>query len=257
MLPACELADGVLSSHDGLTFGGLVIGPDARLQTVIDAISAIRDHARRSGRTSLIYRQAPSFLGDPIAGEDAYALQRAGAVVTAVEPNFVIDLERAPQLQERRARAARKAIRLGVETRASSDLAAFWHDVLEPVLAARHAARPTHSLAEIELLAARFPGQITLEAAYLDGRLVAGTVVYGYRQVLHCQYIAAAAEGRSCGALDLLFERLIERSAGVVRFLSLGIATEERGSLLNTGLAEWKEGFGARALPHFTYELLP
>jgi hypothetical protein len=42
-----------------------------------------------------------------------------------------------------------------------------------------------------------------------------------------------------------------------VRFLSFGIASEDGGAVLNDGLAAWKEGFGARSLPHVVYELLP
>ena len=91
----------------------------------------------------------------------------------------MVDLASRPPLQERRLRAARRAERLGVEVRTSDDLAAFWQ-ILEPVLA-RHGVRPVHSVAEIELLRSRFPGEITLRAAYLDGALVAGSVPVSLR----------------------------------------------------------------------------
>jgi hypothetical protein len=257
VLPAARAGDDAVCSHPGLTFGGLVLAPEARIATIVDALAALRDHARASGLRSLVYKQVPAFLADPVAAPDAYALQRAGAGVIRVEPNFVLDLAARPPVQDRRRRSARRAERAGVEIRPSGDLATFWRDVLEPVLAERHDARPVHDLAEITLLRDRFPQDITLRAAYLDGAMVAGALLYRYRHVVHSQYIAAAAAGRETGALDLLFLSLLDELAAPVRFLSFGIASEDGGAVLNDGLAAWKEGFGARSLPHVVYELLP
>jgi hypothetical protein len=253
VLPASRDGDTVVS-HGGLTFGGLVLAPDTRLNTVVAAVAALRDHARATGLRSLVYKQTPAFLSDPLASPDDYALHRAGAALVRVEPNLVVDLASRPPLQERRVRSARRAGRLGVEVRTSDDLAAFWQ-ILEPVLA-RHGVRPVHSLAEIELLRSRFGDDITLRGAYLDGTLVAGSVLYRYGHVLHSQYSAAADAGRDAGALDLVFASLLEELQAPMRWLSFGISSEQGGAVLNEGLTAWKEGFGARCLPHLVYELL-
>ena len=129
--------------------------------------------------------------------------------------------------------------------------------MLEPVLAQRHGARPVHDRHEIELLRDRFPQHITLRAAFLDDTMVAGAVLYRYGHVIHSQYIAATEAGRDTGALDLLFLTLLDELQAPIRFLSFGIASEDGGAVLNDGLAAWKEGFGARSLPHLVYELLP
>jgi hypothetical protein len=257
VLPACRAGEDGICSHAGLTFGGLVTAPEARIATVVDAVAALRDHARASGLRSLVYKQVPAFLADPLASPDTYALQRAGAVVTRVEPNFVVDLAARPAVQDRRRRSARRAQRAGIEIRPSEDLATFWRAVLEPVLAQRHGAQPVHDSHEIELLRDRFPHDITLRAAFLDDTIVAGAVLYRYGHVVHSQYIAATDAGRETGALDLLFLTLLDELHPPIRFLSFGIASEEGGAVLNDGLAAWKEGFGARSLPHLVYELLP
>ena len=253
VLPASRNGDTVVS-HGGLTFGGLVLAPEARLATVVEAAAALRDHARATGIRSLVYKQMPSFLFDPVASPDDYALHRAGATLLRVEPNLVVDLAARPPLQERRVRSARRAQRLGVEVRTSDDLAAFWQ-ILEPVLA-RHGVRPVHSVAEIELLRSRFPGEITLRAAYLGDTMVAGSVLYRYGHALHSQYSAAAAAGRDAGALDLVFASLLEELEAPMRWLSFGISSEHGGTVLNEGLTAWKEGFGARCLPHLAYDLV-
>jgi hypothetical protein len=253
VLPASRDGDTVVS-HGGLTFGGLVLAPETRLATVVEAVAALCDHARATGVRSLRYKQTPAFLSDPLASPDDYALHRAGAALVRVEPNLVVDLLSRPPLQERRARSARRAQRLGVEVRTSDDLAAFWQ-ILEPVLA-RHGVQPVHSVAEIELLRSRFPADITLRAAYLHGTMVAGSVLYRYGHVLHSQYSAAADAGRDAGALDLVFASLLDELQPPLRWLSFGISSEQGGAVLNEGLTAWKEGFGARCLPHLVYELL-
>ncbi len=190
VLPASRNGDTVVS-HGGLTFGGLVLAPEARLATVVDAAAALRDHARAAGLRSLVYKQTPSFLFDPLSSPDDYALHRAGATLLRVEPNLVVDLAARPPLQERRVRSARRAQRLGVEVRherrprglLADPRAGCWHGT---------ACVPVHSVAEIELLRSRFPGEITLRAAYLDGTMVAGSVLYRYGHALHSQYSAAA-----------------------------------------------------------------
>ncbi len=252
VLPASRDGDTVVS-HGGLTFGGLVLAPGTRLATVVEAIAALREHARATGLRSLLYKQTPAFLSDPVASPDDYALHRAGATLVRVEPNLVVDLSSCPPLQERRVRSARRAQRLGVEVRESDELAAFWQ-ILEPVLA-RHGVRPVHTVDEIALLRSRFPDEITLRGAYLDGTLVAGSVLYRYGHVLHSQYSAAAEAGRDAGALDLVFTSLLDELQAPMRWLSFGISSEQGGAVLNEGLTAWKEGFGARCLPHLAYEL--
>ena len=253
VLPASRNGDTVVS-HGGLTFGGLVLAPEARLVTVVDAVAALRDHVRAAGGR-LVYKQTPAFLHDPLSSPDTYALHRAGAILVRVEPNLVVDLAAPPALQDRRARSARRAVRAGVEVGPSDDLPTFWTQVLEPVLQARHGVLPVHSLDEIELLRSRFPAEIGLRTAHLDGVMVAGTVLYRYGHVLHAQYIAALDAARDVGGLDLLFTSLLAEAGPPLRFLSFGIASEQGGEVLNEGLTAWKEGFGARALPHLVYEL--
>ena len=80
--------------------------------------------------------------------------------------------------------------------------------------------------------------------------------MYETDQTAHCQYIGSTEEGRALGCLDLLFFFLIDhyRSMGK-KYFSFGISNENDGRYLNTGLVEFKEGFGARAMVHDFYRL--
>ncbi|MDG9697702.1 hypothetical protein QC281_47485, partial [Streptomyces sp. DH17] len=74
-------------------------------------------------------------------------------------------------------------------------------------------------------------------------------------RVAHAQYIAASREGRDVGALDGLFDALINRYRSACRFFDFGISNEANGRTLNEGLVIQKEEFGGSAVVHDVYEI--
>ena len=156
--------------------------------------------------------------------------------------------------QERRARAVKKAAKNNVTCRISADYASFWQ-ILEENLASAHNLKPVHSLSEIELLRDSFPDNIKLFAAFLDEEMIAGTLVYETGQVAHAQYIASSGHGRSIGALDLLFHFLLTETYAETHFSTSAFLTENQGRFLNSGLIDFKEGFGGRAIVYDAYKI--
>jgi len=157
-------------------------------------------------------------------------------------------------MQERRRRGIKKAQAAGVTVGPGDDFASFWH-LLEDNLLRAHGTRPVHTLAEIRSLGEKFPENIRLFAASREGRMLGGTLVYENATVAHAQYIASGEEGRGVGALDALFGWLIGERYRGKKYFDFGISTERDGRVLNAGLIEQKEGFGARAVVHDFYEL--
>ena len=77
-------------------------------------------------------------------------------------------------------------------------------------------------------------------------------------KVVHIQYIAASDEGRALGALDWLFQHIIDHAREHYPnavYLDFGISTEQQGLVLNEGLIFQKEGFGARGVCYDAYSL--
>src|SRR5438552_4708383 len=157
-------------------------------------------------------------------------------------------------MQERRRRGATKALRKGFEVRESLDFDLFW-PILESNLEARHHARPVHTLTEMLFLKTRFPHNIRLFGTFAESTMCAGTVLYCAPPTIHAQYIASDDAARTNGALDLLFSMLIGMNWPKARYFDFGNSNEEGGRMLNRGLAEFKEGFGARAICHDFYRL--
>ena len=153
-----------------------------------------------------------------------------------------------------RRRCVKKAAKSQVVVRETDEWPAFWA-LLEQRLLQRHDARPVHALPEIQLLHSRFPAAIRLFAAYHEGRMVGGTVLYESRQTVKTQYIAAANEGLAVGALDGLFDHLITRFAKEgFAFFDFGTSNMPGSDDLHDSLIFQKEGFGGRAVCYDTYE---
>jgi hypothetical protein len=256
VLPAHE--DGPrLVSHGGLTYGGFVSGPGMKVPAMLGAFEAVAAYLRGLGFREWVYKTIPHIYHRHPAEEDRYALFLAGATLTRRDVLAVIDRRDRLPYQERRARAIRKAGKLGLATAEDADLAGFWEVVTEN-LGQRHGARPVHSLAEIELLRSRFPANIRLfTARQPSGELLGGVLIYESPAVAHVQYIASTEEGRRQGALDLLFDELLQRCFADKPYFDFGISNEDGGRRLNRGLIDQKEGFGGRAVAHdcFTLDL--
>jgi hypothetical protein len=201
-----------------------------------------------------VYKTIPAIYHRHPAEEDRYALFLAGASLSRRDVLAVVDQRARLPYQERRVRAVSKARRAGLICGEDGDLAGFW-EVVTANLRERYDVAPVHSLAEIELLRGRFPGNIRLFTCRGGGQVLGGVLVYECPTVAHVQYIASTAEGRKAAVLDLLFDDLLTRHFADRPYFDFGISNEADGRKLNRGLIFFKEGFGARAVAHDHYTL--
>lgn len=253
LLPASR-AGSHIDSHGGLTYGGLILGLEARTREVISLLEEALDHYRRAGATSMVYKCVPRIYHRLVSEDDLYALFRLGACLVRRDVSSTCQPASRPAPQARRSRGVRKARKAGVRVERSLDFGSFW-PLLEANLAERHGVCPAHRLEEINLLKQRFPENIELFLALEGTAVVAGALVYETPFVAHAQYIGSSERGRETGALDLLFEELI----GVVYqdkpYFDFGISTAADGTELNGGLIDYKEGHGATATIHDFYRM--
>lgn len=254
LLPAHE-RDGNWYSHQGLTYGGLLLHRSLKLSDALACWSAVVDYGRAQGWQALHYKSVPSFYHTSSTQEEEYALWMLQAECVRVDTAFVVEQGQALQLQTRRRRAVQKAEKMGIRIEKADDCSAFWQEILTPNLLERFGVQPVHSLAEIELLRQRFPDEILQFNAYLGTELLAGTTIFRTPRAAHAQYISANAQGRDTGAIDLLFYRLISEIFADLPFFSFGIANEAQGTRLNRGLMDWKEGFRTAVYAHRFYRI--
>src|SRR5262249_960739 len=188
------------------------------------------------------------------AEEDLYALFRCGARLLRRDVSSTIDMSRRVDVTKGRKWAANKARKAGITVRQSHDIEMFMEIEAEH-LAIKFGVKPTHTPAEMRLLANRFPSNIRLFAAYEGAALLGGTIVYESANVAHTQYIASTDRGRDLAALDAILDHLLTDVYPNKRYFDFGISTEDGGRYLNLGLIAKKESYGARATAADWYEL--
>ena len=255
LLPANRDANGMLVSHEGLTYGGLVVSRSATLHDVLVCFHACLRHLHERQIPTLRYKRIPGFYNTLPDDEVAYALFLLEARLYRRDCAVVVSQADRLPFEERRRRQIKKAGGFNVRIVQEKNYSAFWERVLVPRLAARHGIKPVHSIEEITLLASHFPENIRQFSVYCDDEIVAGATIYETPTVAHAQYIGATDKGQKIGALDYLFNWLLNGLYRGKRYFDFGISNEQEGRVLNHGLQDWKEGFGGRCYAHDFYEI--
>ena len=252
LLPANRVADEFIS-HQGLTYGGLVMGRQATTSHVVELFRFLNIYLKEQGIRHVSYRPTPWIYHSMPAEEDLYAIVEAcQARLTAREVSTTFAFASVQKWATLRTRCLKKARQKGLTAAWTDDLETFW-PILTCNLQHRYGLQPVHTIEEIRLLQQRFPDKIRLVAAFQEGRMVAGIVLYCSGQVVHSQYIAASEEGKQTGALDLIIDFLQHDCSFEQPLFDFGKSTEEHGDILNEGLIRQKEGFGGRAVCYDTY----
>ena len=247
-------------SHQGLTYGGLIVLPEVTQKEVLDIMQAILQYYRDMMQAErLVYKPIPYIYSSIPSGEDLYALFRAGAKLSRRLVSTCVSMQNPMKMRSSRVQQARKAVDHGfyIDRMTEGDnetLREYW-TLLEDVLMTHHNARPTHTLQEMQLLMSRFPKNIKLYIVRHEKSIVAGIIVFECRRVAHVQYMASGDEGRAYGALDLLLRHLINERYKQFDYVDFGTSNEDGGRVLNEGLIFQKEGFGGRAVCYDTYEV--
>lgn len=248
MPASIDRSRGLVTSHGGLTFGGLILPLEARSTIGLDAVNDLLASLREWGGRELQVRLLPSFLERYPSAELGYALWRRGFSLTARQLSTVIPLHSALPINSSRRQAIAKA--KNADMQVSEGSLGQFHTLLTSVLDERHATQPVHSYAELQILKERFPQQILLRSALMpNGTTLAGALIYVYPTAWHTQYMASSPEGRATGALDLVIAAAIDEARGAgVDWFSFGTSTTDGGHQLNEGLLFQKESFGGRSV---------
>ena len=240
-------------SHEGLSYGGLLLEPEARLEDVLTWFFHIVRYYHQLGFERVIYRCLPFYYATYPAQEDLYALFLLKAALLQRDTSSVCVKAMPLPYQQRRKKNTKQNLG-SFRISESNDPTEFWNDVLIPNLKEKFGAEPVHSLEEIKKLMQLFPNQIQLFEVRDQG-LLGGTVIYTTPITAHAQYTSATRSGKEMGALDVLFDNLLNNVFKEKAYFSFGTSNGEPHRGLNRGLVNWKEGFGARTFVIDTYQI--
>jgi hypothetical protein len=247
--------ENVLYSHQGLTYGGLLINKDVKLKDTFQCLKMILDYLKENNIKKLQIKLLPSMYSPFPQDELNYLLFILEAKLTRRDALSVVNMKHRPKVSKDRIAGNKRAIKHGLIIKEVNMFDDFWNKILIPNLAQKHAAQPVHSLAEIQKLKVHFPKNIRQFNVYKDDVIVAGTTIFETKYVAHSQYISGNEDKNNLGSLDFLHLHLLNEVFQDKMYFDFGISNENQGKNINGGLHYWKEGFGARTMTQDFYEI--
>lgn len=254
VLPANRLGDTVYS-HQGLSYGGLVLHSKIKLEEVIYMVKEMLTFLKENDIKKLHLKLLPIIYFKKPSHEIDYILFLIEAKLTRRDSSTVIELNHSINYSQLRNRGIKKAIANKLVIKEENNFDLFWNTILTPNLEKTYNTKPVHTLQEITLLKEKFPKNIRQFNVYHNNIIVGGTTIFETETVAHAQYISANATRAELGSLDFLFDHLIKNVFHKKRFFDFGISNEDYGKKLNAGLSYWKESFGANTIVHDFYEV--
>lgn len=218
----------------------------------LDVFRSMLDHCKADGFGALLYKPVPHFYHRQPAEEDLQALFLCGAQIWRSDLSSTISLQNLLGFAKSKRAGVKAAAKAGIQVTESGSFSNFSR-MLAQTLANRHGVTPTHSQAELELLAERFPKEIRLFEARRQGDICAGILVFDCGPAVHAQYIASTQEGRDLGAIDAIVFHLVTEIFSDRNWFDFGISTVSHGRELNVGLSRQKEMYGARTTVYQQY----
>lgn len=252
ILPANRVGE-VVYSHQGLTYGGLVLNSKSKLSEVIYITESILRFLQDTEIVTLELKQIPTIYNDFPSDEIEYISFITQSKLVKRDTLSVIDLQSSYKIASNRKQEITKAKDLLIKE--VHQFEEFWSEILIPNLQQKHQAKPVHSLAEMGYLKSKFPKQIRQFNVYKDNQIIAGTTIFESNTVAHSQYISGLSHFNALGGLDFLHHYLITEVFKGKKYFDFGISNENQGKNINQGLLFWKESFGARTITQNFYSI--
>lgn len=254
LLPANQ-RENALYSHQGLSYGGLLITKDLKLGDVVECFKLILSYLEENKIHKLHIKQLPPIYSPFPTNELQYLLFILEAKLTGRNTLSSIHMPHRPKMTSERIRGNKRGIKHGLVVKEVDTFDEYWNQILIPNLKKKFGVAPVHTIAEIEQLKAHFPNNIRQFNVYKDDVIVAGTTIFETAFVAHAQYISGNEQNSTLGSMDFLFVHLLDEVFPDKMYFDFGISNENQGKNINEGLHYWKEGFGARTITQDFYEI--
>jgi hypothetical protein len=254
ILPANRVGDN-LYSHQGLTYGGLVINASTMLFEVIQINQVILSFLYEQQILKLYLKIIPTIYNNIPSDEMEYISFLLHAKLYRRDAIAILDITNQVEKSRVRKRGIEKGLKNNLVIKEVDDFEIFWNQLLIPNLKERYNVSPVHTLEEIKYLKLKFPSNIRQFNVYLKDELVAGTTIFESEFVAHSQYISGNSNKNELGSLDFLHNTLINHTFKDKKYFDFGISNENQGKNVNAGLLYWKESFGARTIVQNFYEI--
>ena len=258
-LLAANIFENKLYSHQGLTYGGIILRPNTSLIEIELIFELILRFLKKNGFEKLILKTFPGLYAIQRNEELDFILNKNKASIIHQNLIFAIDYNSKYKIYKSKLKRYRKfesgnfQIKVGI-----AEFEHFWNLLLEPRLNEKHNTKPVHSLNEIKGLHYAFPKKIVQYNLYQDEELLAGITIFKTKTAVKSQYGIASEKGEKVGALDMLFVHLINMFKGEkFQYFSMGRINDSAfKNGYNVGMLKQKQEFGCELHLQPVYELV-
>lgn len=255
VLPANIVGD-TLFSHQGLTYGGLVIRENFAKTTIITIFESLIVHLKKNQFKNFFIKPILSFYTDENNFVMEYSLVLKNTDLYRKDINLFIDFKSNFSISKSKLKHFRRVSSLGLEIREDANFQLFWNDVLIPRLKEKHNAKPVHTLEEIIYLHSKFPENVKQFNVYFEDKILAGITLFVFKNGVKSQYGATTPLGEKMRALDFLFISLIHKFKDKFSFFDMGTVSENQGKSINQGLLKQKQELGCSISEQNYYSFL-
>lgn len=265
VLLACEIDNEgkTFFAHKGSTYGGITITENIYNSSSMDELMRLfHDFLSDEGFKKIYLKLVPGIYQRKNTDLIDYFLYKYGYACYN-ELNYYMPLERyrqdvLAQFSSSKRRDYRYSLKnnlLFKKLKVKEEITDFY-DVLQLNLK-KLGLTPVHSLADLyDLKFNRFEKEVEFYGVYLEGEMIAGSMVFIFDgHIFHTQYLASDERYLKLYPMDFLITNLIQAAVdGKMDLFTFGICTEDQGRYLNLGLSRFKEGFGTEFCINRSYQ---
>lgn len=261
----CEVVDEDGKSffaHKGTSYGGITISKNIYTSSKIsDLITEIECFLMHNGFKKVFFKLVPALYQKEETTLLDYFLVNRGYKQFS-ELNFYIPVNRVKNdittiFSSEKRREYKKAVANGLifkELKDDNEIEQYY-DLLVSNLR-RLNVMPVHSFEDLLKIRNLFLDRVSFFGVYYNDIMIAGSMLFKYTDnIMHTQYLSSNQEFQHLFPMSFLMYHLIDRTKeDGLDILSLGISTEDRGKIINIGLASFKESVGATHCINNSYE---
>lgn len=252
LLPANKV-ENILYSHQGLTYGGLILNDKICENGYFQLYDALKLFLEQKNFSYFVLKQQLSFYNVEVS---LWANQYFDKIFKK-EMNLTVDLLNL-SISKSKLKHYRRSTKRNFEIKKETDLSSFWINVLQPLLWKKYKTKPVHNLKEIQYLKDKFPENIQQYSLYYDGIIIAGITLFIADKVVKSQYGAATDLGKELRAMDYLFIYLLHFYKDLnYHYFDMGTVTNPNyENNINSGLLQQKIELGCEIYDQFTFNLV-